>query len=244
MKFRKLTCLGFLGLEIYLRVTPGRFGRPKLKRLPQRSLYRLHIGPGPGWRKPDDSWITVDTDPARGDIVTDFNTDFAGFPLPDHSVACIYASHVFEHISIYAIRKVMAECYRILRPGGILRIIVPDPVTSMQHYLAGNNGFRLFERRIARAAKRGEVLTLFGALREDFISPSNQKGLLGSHALAHQNAWDFEAMQSDLVGAGFRREQVVRSMFQKIGSSDFAFEGTYPSEANEHYRSLYIEAAK
>ena len=50
------------------------------------------------------------------------------YPLayPDNSVSEIYASHVLEHFSHQLTDKVLAEWVRVLEPGGILRIAVPD----------------------------------------------------------------------------------------------------------------------
>lgn len=205
--------------------------------------YSLHIGPGPLWKKPDPRWLTVDVDPARADIVVNFNA-FEGFPLANETVSAIYASHVFEHISVYRCPRVLAECYRVLMPGGTIRIIVPDVATSIAHYVANDDSFPLFERRRRRAAETyGESYTLFECMKEDFISRSSQRELLGEQ-LAHQNAWDFESLRAALVRAGFVREAVRRVSFRVTSCAHFAFEGTYPSEANEEYRSLYVEAAK
>lgn len=205
--------------------------------------YKLHLGPGPGWVKPSGKWLAVDVDPERADVVIDFH-DFDRFPLDDGSVDAIYASHTFEHVSMYRIGQVMRECYRVLMPGGILRIVVPNPEVSIREYLAGNEEFSLFVRRRERAKRvEGHDLTLFECMKGDFVSRNHQPDLLGEK-LAHQNAWDFESMKSDLVRAGFDASRVRRVDFQDIGSPDFAFEGTYPSEANERIRSLYVEAAK
>jgi len=44
----------------------------------------------------------------------------------DNSVDLIYASHCLEHFSHLRISQVLAEWYRTLKPGGILRLSVPD----------------------------------------------------------------------------------------------------------------------
>jgi SAM-dependent methyltransferase len=205
--------------------------------------YSLHIGPGPLWQKPNPRWLTADVDPVRADIVVNFNA-FEGLPLADKTVNAIYASHVFEHISIYRCPRVLAECYRVLMPGGTIRIIVPDVATSIAHYVANDDRFPLFERRRRRAEETyGESYTLFECMKEDFISRSSQRNLLGEQ-LAHQNAWDFESLRAALVRAGFQADAVRRTSFQTTSCTHFSFEGTYSSEANEAYRSLYVEAAK
>src|SRR4051812_46370401 len=113
--------------------------------------YKLHLGPGPNWVKPGPEWLTVDIDSARGDLVVDFN-QHEPFPLPDRSVQCIYGSHVFEHMSIFVTPMIFRECHRVLQPGGIFRLVLPDARRSIEHYVAGNADFPLFARRRNRAA--------------------------------------------------------------------------------------------
>lgn len=124
-------------------------------------------------------------------------------------------------------------------------MVFPDAAKSSKEYLDGNSDFELFRRRRERAkVKYNKELTLFECMREDFISPSGQSGLLGENSLAHQNAWDFETMQSDLIRAGFDPQKIKKMSFKQSQREYFSFEGTYPSEANEDYRSLYVEAIK
>ena len=44
----------------------------------------------------------------------------------DNSVDLIYASHCLEHFSHLRVSQVLTEWYRTLKPGGILRLSVPD----------------------------------------------------------------------------------------------------------------------
>jgi predicted SAM-dependent methyltransferase len=48
------------------------------------------------------------------------------FPLPDNSVDRILAEEVLEHLSMPDVGQLLMECYRILKPGGMMRIGVPD----------------------------------------------------------------------------------------------------------------------
>ncbi|UTC76306.1 methyltransferase domain-containing protein [Treponema sp. OMZ 792] len=47
-------------------------------------------------------------------------------PLPDKCAEIIYISHVLEHITDAAAKNILSECYRILKPKGLLRIVQPD----------------------------------------------------------------------------------------------------------------------
>ena len=46
--------------------------------------------------------------------------------MDDNSVSLIYASHVLEHFGRHAYKAVLEEWFRVLKPGGILRLSVPD----------------------------------------------------------------------------------------------------------------------
>ena len=48
------------------------------------------------------------------------------FPLPDNSVDRIISEHCFEHIEITKYPTILKELYRILKPGGLFRLAVPD----------------------------------------------------------------------------------------------------------------------
>lgn len=49
-----------------------------------------------------------------------------GIPLPDNSCLEIYASNIFEHLHPDKLVYVVNECWRVLRKGGELWVVVPD----------------------------------------------------------------------------------------------------------------------
>jgi SAM-dependent methyltransferase len=58
-----------------------------------------------------------------------------GIPAPDDSADVVYHSHVFEHIDRELAPGFLCECLRVLRPGGVIRIVVPDLEKSAEDYL-------------------------------------------------------------------------------------------------------------
>jgi len=58
-----------------------------------------------------------------------------GVPLPDHSCDAVYNAALLEHLPPRDAERFLRECRRILRPGGILRIGVPDLEQIVRIYL-------------------------------------------------------------------------------------------------------------
>ena len=48
------------------------------------------------------------------------------FPFGDGLFDAVYGSHVLEHFDPDAAVKLLEDCRRILKPGGVIRIVVPD----------------------------------------------------------------------------------------------------------------------
>jgi len=59
----------------------------------------------------------------------------AGFPFPANSFDAVYSSHVLEHFDKQQGNFLINEAYRVLRPGGLLRIVVPNLQGSCAEYL-------------------------------------------------------------------------------------------------------------
>jgi SAM-dependent methyltransferase len=48
------------------------------------------------------------------------------FRFPDASFECVFASHLLEHLHPDVAERCLSEVRRVLEPGGILRLAVPD----------------------------------------------------------------------------------------------------------------------
>ena len=61
------------------------------------------------------------------------------FKCTDAQIDGIYSSHTLEHFSYAEANQLLKEFFRMLKPGGWLRLIVPDLETYIEFYLGKNN---------------------------------------------------------------------------------------------------------
>jgi predicted SAM-dependent methyltransferase len=57
-------------------------------------------------------------------------------PLKDASVHLVYSSHFLEHVPRSSVPSLLAECYRVLAPGGVIRLVLPDLENIAREYLS------------------------------------------------------------------------------------------------------------
>lgn len=82
----------------------------------------LQLGTG---HNPLPGWLNTDVQVFRRGHV-EFLDATRPFPLPDASFDYVYSEHQIEHIPEDAGERMLAECFRVLRPGGVVRIATPD----------------------------------------------------------------------------------------------------------------------
>lgn len=80
--------------------------------------------------KPRQGWITVDLTEGS-DLFLDLSQPI---PFPDGSVAHLYSSHMLEHFYYHDLLDLLAECYRILKPGGSFKVAVPNARIYLEAY--------------------------------------------------------------------------------------------------------------
>lgn len=80
-----------------------------------------------------DGWINIDFH--SGDSKVNRVNLLKGFPYQDASFDVVYSSHVLEHFTPEQALFLLRESYRVLKPGGIIRIVVPDLAGSCKEYL-------------------------------------------------------------------------------------------------------------
>jgi predicted SAM-dependent methyltransferase len=58
-----------------------------------------------------------------------------GLPFDDHCLDVCYSSHVIEHLTQDEARKLLKDCWRVLKSEGIIRLVVPDLEAIARNYL-------------------------------------------------------------------------------------------------------------
>jgi len=87
------------------------------------SIYKKKVNLGCG-EDYLDGWINIDGDHnIKADLYCELDAVDVRIPLPDNSVDYIYCSHILEHI--WYLPQLKKELIRILRPLGVLLVVVP-----------------------------------------------------------------------------------------------------------------------
>jgi predicted SAM-dependent methyltransferase len=106
--------------------------RPRARRqwakLSGRESLKLHLGCG---YEHKEGWVNIDLFATRADICWDLAR---GIPLADCSVEAILHEHLLEHLNLATGFAFTRECHRVLTPGGVLRIGVPDAGELLDSY--------------------------------------------------------------------------------------------------------------
>lgn len=58
-----------------------------------------------------------------------------GIPFPESSFDVVYHSHLLEHLTRSQAMVLIEECYRVLKPEGIIRTVVPDLEKIARDYI-------------------------------------------------------------------------------------------------------------
>lgn len=110
--------------------------RMKVRRLERGAQLRLLFGCGetayPGW-------VGIDCFMRRNvDLLLDLRRPL---PFSDGTVSYCYSEHVLEHLRPEEGLRHLHDVRRILRHGGVYRVVVPDAARFFEHYLSGDEAF-------------------------------------------------------------------------------------------------------
>jgi len=144
---------------------------------------------GPQWRE-----LRLDIDPSvEPDIVANI---VAMTPVADVCVEAVFSSHNLEHLYAHEVSLALTEFYRVLKPGGLLVVTMPD----LQAVAAAVASDRLEETLyVSPGGAICPIDVLFGqrsAIRD------------GNVFMAHKTGFTAKTLRQKLEGAGFGNVRV------------------------------------
>jgi SAM-dependent methyltransferase len=178
------------------------------------TIKRLNVGCGPRHMP---GWLNADLNMGPGiDLVGDIRT---GLNLDTDSIHYMVAMHMLQDLPYPDIPVVLRELKRVLIPGGVLRLGLPDLDKAIRAYIAGDHGYFHVPDGDGRAigTKLVTQIIWYGSVRTPFT---------------------FDCIEELLVREGFH--QVHRCEFGQT-------ESAYPEIVqldNRPRESLLVEAVK
>lgn len=97
----------------------------------------LNVGCGARY---DPAWTNIDVVPAGPDVLE--HDISQGIPFAAGTFDVVYHSHVLEHLPRSEAPSFIRECGRVLRSGGVLRVVVPDLEGIVRGYLSALDDVR------------------------------------------------------------------------------------------------------
>ena len=194
----------------------GRTGRllKKIRKKPG-SVY-LNLGSGPrGSTAPE--WINID---GFKDKNVHYLCDFSRpLPFDDETFNGIFCEHVLEHFTYENGRKLLVECNRILKKGGMLRIVVPDGNKILTFFL--NEPQKIVEYKQVESGFPMEAVNTWFYQRYE-----------------HQCIYDAGYLVDSLQKAGFNSAK-TSSFNTSLLNGDIVLD-----DPKYSWESLYVEAVK
>lgn len=192
----------------------SRTHRASLKRVglfSQISEKKLNLGSG---RNPKLGWINIDLFDSHADLQLDLRERW---PFADATISHIYSEHIFEHFEpCEEVAHFLAESLRVLRPGGLFDVGVPDTEWPLRAYGDPEDPYWLFSE------------TWHPGWCETQLDHINYHFRQGTE---HKYAWDCETLAKVLGNSGFTK--IVRRQFDAALDTEYRKRGT-----------LYMRAAK
>lgn len=122
-----------------------------------------------------------------GDIVR-------GLPVKNDSAELVYCSHVLEHLSLADLKIALINTYKILKKGGVFRLVLPDLEYEARKYIDNpdcNASVDFLKRIILGEEKRDR-----GIIKAIVNYAGNSR---------HLWMWDYKSLKLELEKCGFQK---------------------------------------
>lgn len=167
----------------------------------------LHVGCGPYNPKAlpldlrTEEWqeVRLDIDPGMNPDILGTITDLRA--VEDNSVDAVYSSHNLEHIYDYEVPIALAEFKRVLKPGGLTWLVVPDMQVAAEWVVKGD-----MDDQPLYISPAGPVKALW-------MFYGMGTSIHGMPYMAHKTGFTANSLQRRLTEAGFDEIQVATGNF-------------------------------
>jgi predicted SAM-dependent methyltransferase len=197
--------------------------------LREQQVRKLQLGAG---NARHEGWLNTDIEAGEGLAYLDASKPF---PLPDSSIHYIASEHVIEHLSYEDGKVMLAESFRVLAPGGKVRVATPNLLRFIE----------LFQKdpsEPARVFAAGKI-----AWHEWPKEPPSAAIILNLQlsSWGHKFTYDPETLEAALARAGFTS---VRQ-FEMSESDDPVLNGfeartTGVNAATVRHETMVLQATK
>jgi predicted SAM-dependent methyltransferase len=172
-------------------------------------------------------WVNIDAWPAP--LVTCVYDCRKSLPFPDGSVRAIFCEHFLEHMDYgEEVPVFLSECRRVLKPTGVLRLIVPDAEKYLLAYVAGG-----WDELVKIRGLDENHRDSFRA----YNTPMELINMVFRQRWQHKFSYDFTTLEFVLRKCGF--PTVVRQHFGKSAIPELCLDRAFRAP-----ESIYVEAMR
>lgn len=159
------------------------------------------------------------------------------WPFSSESVDVVYASHLFEHLSLKSVDLFLKEAYRTLKPGGVMRLVVPDLYQIAQKYVT------FYNSTYTETDTTKDIMWAINMHREgQYGHPGWFKKLfLEMQGYPHQHKYMYDDKSLTYLTKlyGFRNPRIM-----SYGVSEYITDIKDLEGSQESYLSVYLEILK
>ena len=143
-------------------------------------VHKLNFGCGHRYAH---GWVNIDFHSERPEVQR-VNL-LRRLPFADSTFEVVYSSHVLEHFAPATAAGLLRECHRVLKPGGILRTVLPDLESACREYVrlldevqtseAARRRYEWIILELLDQLTRTQPSGLIGAFREKLLAANDQE---------------------------------------------------------------------
>jgi len=137
----------FVRMYSYIMFRYTKWNTGKLKEnISQRGINKIHVGCGLVLLE---GWLNVLYEPKQeygrvkkvgGRLLLNYNL-LKKWPIHDNSIQFVAGSHFIEHLDLNHGISFLKESFRVMKPGGVIRLSCPDLEIYVKNYTEKNSSF-------------------------------------------------------------------------------------------------------